>query len=92
MASEGDSRSTVLIVSITLLAGATVFVALRFLSRALVVRKVVQSDYWMLLAWVGLEENQRILSWITRIDAPLGYRFCLFVFAVLCNKQGFGTP
>jgi hypothetical protein len=57
MASEGDSRSTVLVVSITLLAVATIFVGLRFLSRALVVRKVVQSDYWMLLAWVGLEEN-----------------------------------
>ncbi|RHZ54104.1 putative MFS monosaccharide transporter [Aspergillus thermomutatus] len=46
-----DRRPEVLVVSIIFFALATVFVALRFVSRIFVVRKVGLHDYLMLLAW-----------------------------------------
>lgn len=47
-----DRRPEVLVVSIIFFALATVFVALRFVSRIFVVRRVGLHDYLMLLAWV----------------------------------------
>ncbi|KAL4784350.1 major facilitator superfamily domain-containing protein [Aspergillus varians] len=47
-----DHRPEVLVVSIVFFVLATVFVALRFVSRIFIVRKVALHDYLMLLAWV----------------------------------------
>ncbi|RAL16496.1 putative MFS monosaccharide transporter [Aspergillus homomorphus CBS 101889] len=47
-----DQRPTVLTVSIVFFIVATVFVALRFVSRIFIVRKIALHDYFMLLAWV----------------------------------------
>ncbi|PYH95121.1 MFS general substrate transporter [Aspergillus ellipticus CBS 707.79] len=47
-----DQRPTVLTVSIALFVIASVFVALRFVSRIFIVQKVVLHDYLMLLAWI----------------------------------------
>jgi len=47
-----DRRPPVLVVSITIFVVATVFVALRFVSRIGVVKRVGLHDYFMLLAWV----------------------------------------
>ncbi|KAF7114373.1 hypothetical protein CNMCM5793_008325 [Aspergillus hiratsukae] len=47
-----DRRPEVLVVSIIFFALATVFVALRFVSRIFVVRRVGLHDYLMLLAWL----------------------------------------
>lgn len=44
----------VLAVTTALLAVSTMFVALRLVSRAGVVRKVSQDDYFIVLAWVGI--------------------------------------
>lgn len=50
-----DNRQTpTLIVTIVFFVLASVFVALRFVSRLGVVHKVAAHDYLMLLAWVGL--------------------------------------
>ncbi|OJK02534.1 hypothetical protein ASPACDRAFT_25237 [Aspergillus aculeatus ATCC 16872] len=46
-----DQRPTVLTVSIVFFIVATVFVALRFVSRLFIVRKIALHDYFMLLAW-----------------------------------------
>jgi len=43
----------VLIVTIILLVLATLFVALRMVSRIGIVKRVTVDDYFMLLAWVG---------------------------------------
>ena len=43
----------VLAVTATMLVVSTVFVALRLASRAGVVRKVSQDDYFIVFAWVG---------------------------------------
>ncbi|GES62651.1 MFS transporter [Aspergillus terreus] len=45
-------RTDVLVVSLVIFALATVFVALRFVSRIFIVRKLALHDYLMLLAWV----------------------------------------
>lgn len=50
--SMADRRPEVLVVSVIFFALATVFVALRFVSRIFVVRRVGLHDYLMLLAWV----------------------------------------
>ncbi|GFF37643.1 glucose/galactose transporter [Aspergillus udagawae] len=47
-----DRRPEVLVVSVIFFALATVFVALRFVSRIFVVRRVGLHDYLMLLAWL----------------------------------------
>ncbi|XRM47309.1 hypothetical protein ABZX51_010295 [Aspergillus tubingensis] len=47
-----DQRPEVLTVSIVFFVIATVFVALRFISRIFIVQKVALHDYLMLLAWV----------------------------------------
>lgn len=47
-----DRRPEVLVVSIVFFVLASVFVALRFVSRIWIVRKVTLHDYLMLLAWV----------------------------------------
>ncbi|RAL05755.1 putative MFS monosaccharide transporter [Aspergillus ibericus CBS 121593] len=47
-----DQRPEVLVVSIVFFVIATVFVALRFVSRIFIVQKVALHDYLMLLAWV----------------------------------------
>ena len=47
-----DRRAEVLVVSIIFFVIATVFVALRFISRIFVVRKVGLHDHLMSLAWV----------------------------------------
>ncbi|KAL1998463.1 hypothetical protein VTN02DRAFT_6125 [Thermoascus thermophilus] len=47
-----DRRAPVLVVSITIFVVATLFVALRFLSRLAVVKRVGLHDYLMLLAWL----------------------------------------
>lgn len=43
----------VLAVTTAMLVASTVFIALRLVSRAGVVRKVSQDDYFIVLAWVG---------------------------------------
>lgn len=43
----------VLAVTTTMLVLSTIFVALRLVSRAGVVRKVSRDDYFIILAWVG---------------------------------------
>lgn len=48
-----DRRPEVLVVSIVFFLIATVFVALRFVSRVYIVRRLSLHDYVMLLAWVG---------------------------------------
>jgi hypothetical protein len=45
-------QPAVLGVTITIFALASIFVALRFISRIFVVKKVVLHDYLMLVAWV----------------------------------------
>lgn len=50
----GDRRPAVLVVSIALFVVASCFVALLFVSRIFVVRRVGRQDYLMLLAWVFL--------------------------------------
>lgn len=49
-----DRRPEVLVVSIVFFVIASVFVALRFVSRVFIVKKVGLHDYLMLLAWVCL--------------------------------------
>ena len=49
-----DRRPEVLIVSIVFFVIASIFVALRFVSRVFIVKKVGLHDYLMLLAWVRL--------------------------------------
>jgi hypothetical protein len=50
-----DNRETpTLVVTIVFFVLASVFVALRFVSRLGVVHKVAAHDYLMLLAWVGI--------------------------------------
>lgn len=48
----GDRRPAVLVVSIALFVVASCFVALLFISRIFVVRRVGRQDYLMLLAWL----------------------------------------
>lgn len=49
---EGRQQAT-LGVSITFFSIATIFVALRFISRIFMVRKIALHDWLMLVAWVG---------------------------------------
>jgi hypothetical protein len=51
-----DRRPEVLVVSIVFFVLATVFVALRFVSRIWIVRRLALHDYLMLLAWVCLQQ------------------------------------
>jgi hypothetical protein len=55
----GDSRQAVLIVSITILVLATMFMVLRFCSRLLIVKRIGHHDYWSLFAWVSVGVNCR---------------------------------
>jgi hypothetical protein len=52
-----DRRPEILVVSIVFFVLATVFVALRFVSRIWIVRKLALHDYLMLLAWVCLSPS-----------------------------------
>ncbi|GIK06096.1 hypothetical protein Aspvir_001739 [Aspergillus viridinutans] len=47
-----EPRLAVLVVSITIFVLATTFVALRFYSRIVIVKKFGHHDYWSLLAWI----------------------------------------
>lgn len=58
----GDRRPAVLVVSIALFVVASCFVALLFISRIFVVRRVGRQDYLMLLAWVSLLPPPSFLS------------------------------
>lgn len=49
-------------VSVTFFAIATIFVALRFVSRVFVVRRIALHDYLMLLAWVGQPGSPQALG------------------------------
>jgi hypothetical protein len=49
-----DRRPEVVVVSVVFFSLATIFVALRFVSRIWVVRRLALHDYLMLLAWVCL--------------------------------------
>jgi len=44
----------VLVVTAIMIILATIFVALRMISRSLIVRRVTLDDYFMVLAWVSL--------------------------------------
>ncbi|GFF61152.1 glucose/galactose transporter [Aspergillus udagawae] len=47
-----EPRLAVLVVSATIFALATTFVALRFYSKIMIVKKLRHHDYWSLLAWI----------------------------------------
>lgn len=91
-----ERRPEVLVVSIVFFTLASVFVALRFISRLWIVRKLVLHDYLMLLAWVCLlliscslhgllgAPANRILTTIQVVD--FGFSFALFY----ATSQGLG--
>lgn len=74
-----DRRPEVLVVSIVFFLIATVFVALRFVSRIFIVRRLSLHDYVMLVAWVSRPSYRatvREAHWIQVID--FGFSFSLF--------------
>ncbi|KAJ5907884.1 hypothetical protein N7495_000566 [Penicillium taxi] len=85
-------RSATLGVSITLFVIASIFVALRFISRVFVVRRVGLQDYLMLLAWGATRLNWNLprhfsitqIDWSQVID--FGFSFSLF----FATKYGLG--
>lgn len=76
-------QPAVLGVSISAFVLASLFVALRFISRILIVRKVVLHDYLMLIAWVYSP-----VWWFyeaSTSNTPPGNRLWVLIFIVLCD-------
>ena len=85
-----DRRPEVLVVSIVFFSLATIFVALRFVSRIWIVRRLALHDYLMLLAWVCLHgqspRSDRILIYFLHQLIDLGFSTALFY----ATKKGLG--
>ncbi|KAL4740356.1 major facilitator superfamily domain-containing protein [Aspergillus similis] len=91
-----DRRPEVLVVSIVFFSLATIFVALRFVSRIWVVRRLALHDYLMLLAWLIDLGFSTALFYATKkglglhdVDIPVAARSALssanYAFTVLYN-------
>ncbi|KAL6234228.1 hypothetical protein BDW75DRAFT_213068 [Aspergillus navahoensis] len=91
-----DRRPEVLVVSIVFFSLATIFVALRFVSRICIVRRLALHDYLMFLAWLIDLAFSTTLFYATRqglglhdVDIPVAARSALssanYAFTVLYN-------
>ena len=79
-----ESRSTaVFTVVVSMICLSTVFVLLRFISRAGIVKKLMLDDYFMGLAWVRTEKAKNTTRYCTDISQAAGFWNVVFHLSLI---------